>query len=173
MSKKLLMNNYRENNVVVLCKDFSPDGQPFVLLENQMIDWDKYELYINVDLNNVPNDKFREFLITSNDGDTSTFSGNKLHLYVKENYIRIQHGNFGGGYIDVWVSDKGLVEVILNKDGFFINNIISNSNTSIVELWFNMIKSRKEITIGNTNPINLSVCTYNLVQLQPYQERGE
>lgn len=172
MAKKLLMNNNVGEDVIILCKNYSPNGQPFYLWQDKMIDWDKYELYINVDLNNVPNDKFREILITSNDGDTSTFYGNKLHLYVIDNRIRIQHGNFTGS-IDVLVSDKGLVEVILNKDGFFINNKISNNNTSIVELWFNMIKSREEITIGNTNPNNLSVCTYNLVQLQLYQERGK
>ena len=79
MAKKLLMNDNVGEDVIILCKNYSPNGQPFYLWQDKMIDWDNYELYINVDISNMTK-QWQHILAISVDNVT-TWTGTKLHLY--------------------------------------------------------------------------------------------
>ena len=136
-----------------------------------MIDWDKYELYINADLTKVPTDKYREILMISADGEISQFDGDKVHMYIGTDRLLLQYGNVTSHIINVPRNNMplGNVEIICNKNAFYINGVKYASN----HLYDDFVKMfDKPLTIGNENRNNYSVCTLNLVQLQPYQERS-
>lgn len=175
MTKKLLMNNSINEDVVILCRGFSPNRQPFVLWENQKIDWDKYELYINVDITNIT--KEWQHILTVSASDIDKWAGvGKFHIYGSLSRIRTQvvNGNSGNPNfnIDTYTNQKE-VEIIFNKDGAYVNGVktLKPSNNSVVLAVINLLRNN-QITIGSSINTDLPVCVYNVVKLQPYQERG-
>lgn len=72
MSKKLLVNDIPE---IILCENFYPNKKPFYLWQDKPIDWDKYELYINIDISMTPSRPTQKILVVSSATDIGTYYG--------------------------------------------------------------------------------------------------
>lgn len=172
MAKKLLMNDNVGEDVIILCKNYSPNGQPFYLWQDKMIDWDNYELYINVDISNMTKE-WQHILAISVDNVTSWF-GTKLHLYGSPNTIRIQAIITGGtrNTIDINLAkyNKQMIQIIFNKNGVYLEEelVASIDSHYSLESVINELK-KSNVIIGSAIANDYSVCVYNLVCLRKYQ----
>ena len=170
MAKKLLMNDNVGEDVIILCKNYSPNGQPFYLWQDKMIDWDNYELYINVDISNMTK-QWQHILAISVDNVT-TWTGTKLHLYGSPNLIRIQPINGVNNTIDINLAtyDKQMMQIILNKNGVYIEEelVASIDSYHYLKTVINELK-KSNVIIGSAIANDYSVCVYNLVCLRKYQ----
>ena len=176
MSKKLLMNNQSEKDEIILCKNYSPNGQPFYLWQDKMIDWEKYELYINIDISAITNTTMKNILIISSTDITSWGGTGKIHLYCTTSHFRIQAVNNGADAtkdLELLGYNKERIQVVINKNGVYLEEklVLSANGDSFLRGTFDMLKN-SNVTIGSAIPINLSICTYNKVSLRKYIERG-
>lgn len=175
MSKKLLMNNYSKNDEIVLCENYSPNRQPFYLWQDKTIDWDKYELYINVDIMAITGMAWQQILTISSTDITSWAGHGKLHLYGEATKIRIQPISGNNTVKDIILSNynKQKIQVIVNKNGVYLEEelVMPVKNSATLQTVMNMLKT-SNVTIGSAIPHDLSVCTYNKVSLRKYVERG-
>ena len=172
MAKKLLMNDNVGEDVIILCKNYSPNGQPFYLWQDKMIDWDNYELYINVDISNMTKE-WQHILAISVDNVTD-WTGTKLHLYGSPNAIKIQAVITGGSnnstVINLATYNKQMIQIIFNKNGVYLEEELVASIDSYLFLKsvINELKN-SNVIIGSAIANNYSVCVYNLVCLRKYQ----
>lgn len=177
MSRRMLLeDNKFDDGIIVLCKDFSPNEQPFTLWENQMIDWDKYELYINVYINNYTKPTWGNVVsIGVNLEEWTTTNTGRWHIYYhgtnKQLRTQCVYSN-PSTTIDVLLDNMTQVEVIINKDGLYLNGNMQQHNNQYVQQ-INDFFLTNPISIGSQEGAYKGVAFYNLVQLQPYQERGE
>lgn len=172
MAKKLLMNDNVGEDVIILCKNYSPNGQPFYLWQDKMIDWDNYELYINVDISNMTK-QWQHILAISVDNVT-TWTGTKLHLYGSPNKIRMQAVITGGSNnikdVNLTTYNKRMIQIILNKNGVYLGEelVASIDSYYFLKSVINELKN-SNVIIGSAIANEYSVCVYNLVCLRKYQ----
>lgn len=171
MAKKLLMNDNVGEDVIILCKNYSPNGQPFYLWQDKMIDWDNYELYINVDISNMTK-QWQHILAISVDNVT-TWTGTKLHLYGSPNRIRIQaifNGVNNTKDINLATYNKQMIQIIFNKNGVYLEEelVASIDSYYFLKSVINELK-KSNVIIGSAIANDYSVCVYNLVCLRKYQ----
>lgn len=171
MSKKLMMNSSAGENVIVLCKDYSPNGEKFYLWKDKPINLNEYELYMNVDFANC-NANVYENILSVGLNITQWGNGN-LHIYRKNNALLVACVDSGQMQLDFKLNLM-LNEIVINKDGVFINNIAQNfdKNNSIYISVMNRLFS-SSISVGSQEGINRSNATYHLVCLRKYVKRGE
>lgn len=178
MSKKLLMNNYFENNdEIVLCENYTPTNIPFYLYKDKIIDWDNYELYINLNIEGNTFSNWNSALVISSDDDIgswgATANNGKIHVYYKKDMIRLQpvSGKFMNDEVDKSLTyyNKENIQLIINESGIYLENqIITMSLNRVFKDVMNCLKTSNITTIG----ISALGCTYNKVSLRKYQERG-
>lgn len=169
MAKKLLMNDNVGEDVIILCKNYSPNGQPFYLWQDKMIDWDNYELYINVDISNMTK-QWQHILAISVDNVT-TWTGTKLHLYGSPHLIRIQPVINGANKIreiSLATYNKQMIQIIFNKNGVYLEEELVADSYYYLESVINELKN-SNVIIGSAIADDYSVCVYNLVCLRKYQ----
>jgi len=176
MSKKLLMNNYSENDEIILCEKYTPTNIPIYVWKDKKIDWDNYELYINLNIEGNTFQDWNSALVISNYEDILTWSTPndttvKLHIYYNRDRIRIQpvYMTVAATYDDFLRNyNMQNLEIIINKNGVYIENqfikLLSINNNLIRKL----IKTSEIHNIG----INSLGCTYNKISIKKYQERG-
>ena len=178
MPKKLMMNNGVDEDAIILCENYSPNGQPFYLWQDKMIDWDKYELYINVDISNIT--RTWQKILTISSADIISWGGEeRLHLYGSPNRIRIQpikyNVNTAPHTRDFSLAsyNKEKIQITVNKNGVYLEEelVVSSTFNALLQEVINVLKTAN-VTIGSASPGDYSVCTYNLVCLRKYQERG-
>ena len=176
MSKKLLMNNYSaDNDEIILCENYS-SGQSCYLWQDKMIDWDKYELYIYVDISAITSSSWSSILTIDSTTNIEEWGNNKkLHLYGSLSHLRIQpvmpNINTASFTKDFLLANynKQRLQIIINKNGVYLEEKLMVSVTSNELLRIVMDSLKTSTTIGFTN----SVCIYNKVSLRKYIERGE
>ena len=171
MAKKLLMNDNVGEDVIILCENYSPNNEPVYLWQDKMIDWDNYELYINVDISNMTKE-WQHILAISVDNVT-TWTGTKLHLYGSPNLIRIQPVVNGVNNIkdtNLATYNKQMIQIILNKNGVYLEDelVFAIDSNYLLESLFNIFK-KSNVIIGSAIAKDYSVCVYNLVCLRKYQ----
>lgn len=76
------MNNNTDEDMIILCKNYSPNGQKFYLWENKPINLDENELYMNVDFTNC-NAGVWENILSIGLSITQWGAGN-MHIYKKK-----------------------------------------------------------------------------------------
>lgn len=168
MPKRLLMNN--NSGEIILCKNYFPEEKPFYLLQDKMIDWDNYELYLNVDLSNHVKSGWSNIL--SIGGKITVWSEQaKFHVYYDgdRNTIRLQIV-YGGSnvYREYTLSNTNEVTIVINKTGMYLNNELKVLSDLRVNEYFRT----NPISIGSQEGKYKGIARYNLVSLRKYVERG-
>ena len=174
MAKKLLMNN--NSGEIILCKNYFPGEQPFYLLQDKMIDWDNYELYMNIDLSNYTKNDWGG--VMSLGADIISWEGNRsignLHVYYNGATKRIRFQSIitpwsSGQTSDFTLLDLDMIEVIINRNGMFLNGTFKHNNEHFQRIYNNF--KTTPISIGSQSGDYKGVAKYNLVCLRKYRER--
>jgi len=173
MSKKLTMNNVVDNDTIVLCKNFSSNSKPFYLWQDKMIDWDNYELYMNINLTDYTQNAWGNVL--SMGINIKSWGGNgKWHVYYNGHTkkIRLQCVHGMNVTSDFPLENLSEIEIIINKKGAYLNGELKiHSNSQITGI--NNVFKTSLISIGSQEGVVKGVAQYNKVSLRKYKERGE
>lgn len=176
MSKKLMIN--KQSDEIVLCENYTPTNIPIYLYKDKKIDWDNYELYINLNIEGNTFQDWTSALVISNYEDIRTWATPndttaKLHIYYTREKIRIQpvyrnttivYDNFLRNY------NTQNLEIVINKNGIYIENQIIrffSINNHVYTAVMNLIKTSD---INNIGIVNLG-CIYNKISIRKFIER--
>ena len=168
-----MINNIVKDDEIVLYENFSPNGQPFYLWQDKMIDWDNYELYMNINLTDYTQNAWGNVL--SMGINIKSWSGNgKWHVYynghTKEVRLQCVHGM--NTTLNCSLENTSEVKIIINKKGAYLNGELKiHNDPRITET--NKVFIASPISIGSQEGVVKGVAKYNLVCLRKYQERGE
>lgn len=77
MSKKLMIN--KQSDEIVLCENYTPTNIPIYLYKDKKIDWDNYELYINLNIEDNTFQDWTSALVISNYEDILTWATPNLN----------------------------------------------------------------------------------------------
>jgi len=175
MSKKLLMNNYSKNDdEIILCENFYPNKKPFYLWQDKPIDWDKYELYINIDISMTPSRQMQKILVISSATDIGTYyGGRKIHLYYTTNNIfniQLVNNTDAPGYsYSLSSCNKQKLQIIINKKGIYLEEKLI---VSIMDKYFKFIIESLKTSNNTIGYLGDNMCIYHKVSLRKYRERG-
>lgn len=173
MPKKLLMNNNIDEDTIILCENYSPNRQTFYLWQDEMIDWNNYELYMNIDLSNFTLGDWGNVLTIGR--NIASWSGDgKWHIYYDgyNKKIRLQLVfNTYDKTLDISLNNLNEIEIIINKKGVYLNGELKLFNDHYLSV-VNDIFIAKPISIGSQEGAYKGIAKYKKVSLRKYQERG-